>query len=111
MNILDPVYTTNKLRYKVADIKQSLRRREDLQHLFVLVLNPASGCSLEYYSWKLLYRIDPENSGLTLAGFAEGKEKAKELVIEITQEALDKTGSADAAAYLAAKHTEEFKWF
>ena len=100
MRILKSVYTTEYYKYRAADTKQKLRRHEKMPRLYLVVINRARGNRIEFFrSDELLQPCYPETD-LIIAGFAESKTKARELLVRITDDALEKRSNVDLAAFL-----------
>ena len=114
MQILDRVYKTNKLKYKSADIKLSLRRRQDVSHLFIIVQNLNCGGRVEFFNCAQFYQYADLHQDMVIIGFAESKSKAVELIASMTEEAVRERGNADLSAYLSevrqAQKAGDFTW-
>ena len=101
MRILEKVYTTKPLKYKVADIKQRLRRRVKMHGVWLIVVNAtAAGTRVELFSSAQVIKKFFPTEGLLITGLAETKDAAKELLVLMINDAMECTGSADLATYL-----------
>ena len=99
MKIMEKVYTTDKLKYKKADLKQQISRKQDVGNLHVIVLNRRAGDQIEIIKCKRLYQPCYPTDELVIIGFAENKTEAEHLVVKMAEEALTATGSIDLKSF------------
>ena len=100
MRIMEKVYTTDKLKYKRADLKQQISRKQDVGNLHVIVLNHRSDDQIEIIKCTQLYQPCYPTDDLVLIGFAENKTEADQLIMKMTEEALAASDSPDLKNYV-----------
>ncbi len=101
IQMFTPVYTTDHMKYKVADVKKAVRLTRQMSRVYLIVLNLRSGGQVEMFGLCELNKQFPPARDYVIAGVAESPDKARELLAQIAEEAFCRTGSADLAAYLA----------
>ena len=100
MKIMEKVYTTDRLKYKRADLKQQISRKQDVGNLHVIVVNRRADNQIEIIKCKQLYQPCYPTEDLVIIGFAENRTEADQLIITIVAEALTVTGSTDLKNYV-----------
>ena len=76
-------------------------------HVYLIALNRRSGGHVEIFRLNELVKQFAPERDLVIAGIAESYERARELLVEILEEAIARTGSADTAAYLSEHEGKE----
>ncbi len=114
MKIIDPVFTTDKLKYKIADIKLSMRRKNDLPHVYVIVQNLRCSGRIEYFKCSQLYQKFYDTDDLLIIGFAQSKDAAAEVIADIAERAALNGFSGDVIQYLnkeiSSRTIKDFQW-
>lgn len=100
MKIMEKVYTIDRLKYKRADLKQQISRKQDVGNLHVIVLNRRADNQIEIIKCKQLYQPCYPTDDLVIIGFAENRTEADQLIMKMAEEALSLTGSADLKNYI-----------
>ncbi len=107
IQMITPVYTTKDMKYTVADVKQAIRLSRKMCHVYLIALNRRSGGHVEIFRLNELVKQFAPERDLVIAGIAESYGRARELLVEILEEAIARTGSADTAAYLSEHEGKE----
>ena len=101
MKIMEKVYTTDRLKYKRADLKQQISRRQDVGNLHVIVANRRSDDQIEIIKCKQLYQPCYPTDDLVIIGLAANKTEAEQLIAKIAEDALTTEGSIDLKQYIS----------
>lgn len=100
MRIMEKVYTTDKLKYKRADLKQQISRQENVGNLHVIVLNRRADDQIEIIKCRQLYQPCYPTDELVVIGFAESRKEAEHLIMRMTEDAIAATGSIDLKRFV-----------
>ena len=100
IRILSPVYSTGRTQYKAADVRQAVRLGREIDHLYCIVVHPGKGGRVEICKGSELSKEHIRDTELVIAGIAENMTKAQTLLMQIVDDALKNTGSADPTPWL-----------
>ncbi len=100
MRIMEKVYTTDKLKYKRAGLKQQISRQENVGNLHVIVLNRRADDQIEIIKCRQLYQLCYPTDELVVIGFAESRKEAEHLIMRMTEDAIAATGSIDLKRFV-----------
>ena len=108
MKWMKNLYTGSLSEKKVRDLKKRIRKRKRNTGCYVLFpsANPSNQLDL-MDAGGLLHDCYRHREDLVIVGIASGKEEALQLLVRLTQECVEATGTGNLRGYLAARLEEE----
>lgn len=100
------LYISKRLAAKKEKLIQKLEKNKLQPHIYLLTLAQGGQNQLEFFSTILLKQQAFEHTPLFVVGLAGGYDEALELVQEITEEVLSKTGNVNIRKYLLEQQEE-----
>ncbi len=104
MNWYPDLYVSYSLQGKKEQVVKRIEQGEDLPRLVLIVIREDTpNGQLEMYSQKQLKKNYDHIKPFMILGLAFGKEEAKELLVQITEDVYRETGTASIREYFLSK--------